>query len=355
MHKNILVIGGTRYFGKLLVQKLLDAGHRVTLATRGISPDGFGSRGHRIRVDRRDHAAMRAAFAGSQGYDIVYDQTCYSPLDAAIAIELFAGKVERYVMASSMEVYRKLLGSQDGAFEELDLDLEAQRIDLAHPWNDPLMAEENYAEGKRQAEALLYRDGKLPVVTVRLAHVLGGDDFTGRLAYYVALAQAGQALLYASAKGATCFISAEEVSDFLLWTGMQDFLGPVNAADNGALSALDLHRRVGKVLGLKVRALPHITQGGLSPFDYPVPYLMDTARANCLGYRFGDTANWLDLAIHQLQPELVCGSPGLTPASALEDHAVLHHKADLLQHTDVLQRVAADGDDVGGVARLHRA
>lgn len=353
MHKNILVIGGTRHVGKLLVQKLLDAGHRVTLATRGRSNDDFGNRVQRIRVDRRDHAAMRTAFAASAGYDIVYDQLCYSPLDAAIAIELFSGKVGRYVMASSMEVYRKLLGRHKAPFQERDLDLQAQRIDLAYPWNDASMADQHAAEGKRQAEAMFYRATRLPVTTVRLAHVLGGDDYSGRLAYYVALAQADQALLYANASAATCFISAEEASDFLLWTGMQDFLGPVNAADNGALSALALHRRVGKVLGLKVRALPHITQGGISPFDYPLPYLLDTAHSRSLGYHFGDTSNWLDLAIHQLQPELVCGSPGAV--SALEDHAVLHHKAHLLQQADVLQRVAADGDDVGGVARFHRA
>eukprot|EP01034_Spumella_vulgaris_P024864 gene24864-31253_t len=54
MHKNILVIGGTRHVGKLLVQKLLDAGHRVTLATRGRTADSFGDRVQRVRVDRRD-------------------------------------------------------------------------------------------------------------------------------------------------------------------------------------------------------------------------------------------------------------------------------------------------------------
>ena len=32
---NILVIGGTRYFGIHMVNKLLEQGHRVTIATRG--------------------------------------------------------------------------------------------------------------------------------------------------------------------------------------------------------------------------------------------------------------------------------------------------------------------------------
>ena len=84
MPKHILVIGGTRFFGKLLVQRLLRAGHRVTIATRGYAPDPFGSRIERVRVDRRNEHAMRNAFRDA-AFDIVYDQMCYSPLDAAIS------------------------------------------------------------------------------------------------------------------------------------------------------------------------------------------------------------------------------------------------------------------------------
>jgi nucleoside-diphosphate-sugar epimerase len=308
MHKNILVMGGTRYIGKLLVEKLLSAGHRVTLATRGRTSDSFGQRVRRIKVDRHDAAAMRDAFAQEPGYDIVYDQLCYNPLDARIALDVFAGKVQRYVLASTIEVYRRLMGRQADPFEELDLELATQPVDMNYSWRDPLLAEESYAMGKRQAEALLYRDGRLPLVTVRLGHVLGGDDFTGRLGYYVALAQNGEALLYTNAHAATSFISVHAASNFLFWSGLQDFLGPVNAANGGALSALELHRRVGVVLGEKVRALPLSTQSGLSPFDYPLPFVMDTRRATGLGYRFGDSSAWLDLAIHQLQPALVCGA-----------------------------------------------
>ena len=129
MHKNILVIGGTRHVGKLLVQRLLGAGHQVTIATRGRTPDPFGARIRRIRVDRRDEAAMRRAFAGIEGYDVVFDQMCYSPLDAAIAVRVFAGRVKRYIMASTVDVYRGLMGSQDEPFAETDLNVLGQLID----------------------------------------------------------------------------------------------------------------------------------------------------------------------------------------------------------------------------------
>ena len=37
----ILVIGGTRYFGIHMVNKLLEQGHEVTIATRGKTPENI--------------------------------------------------------------------------------------------------------------------------------------------------------------------------------------------------------------------------------------------------------------------------------------------------------------------------
>jgi len=38
----ILVLGGTRFFGIHMVNDLIEKGHEVTIATRGITPDYFG-------------------------------------------------------------------------------------------------------------------------------------------------------------------------------------------------------------------------------------------------------------------------------------------------------------------------
>jgi nucleoside-diphosphate-sugar epimerase len=302
MSRNILVIGGTRFIGRLLVQRLLSAGHRVTIATRGYAPDPFGSRIQRIRADRRNELAMRAV-AKAGPFDIVYDQMCYSPLDAAIAVRTFAGQVGRYVMASTIDAYRVLGFDRAGRLAEDDLAIEAQAIDAAYPWHDPRRATECYVAGKVQAEAYLVRDGSLPLVTPRLAHVLGGpEDFTGRLAHYVELARAGATLHYSNADAAVSFMTAHSAADFLFWTGMQDFTGPVNGACDGALSAYGLYQRVGEALETKLatrRAAAAEEPGRLSPFDLPGKMVLDTTRAKALGYRFGHTDEWLDHTIRQ--------------------------------------------------------
>ena len=301
MSKNILVIGGTRFIGRLLVQRLLRAGHRLTIATRGYAPDPFGDRIQRIRTDRRNELAMRG-LAKAGPFDIVYDQMCYSPLDAAIAVRTFAGQVGRYVMTSTIDAYRALGYGRTGALHEDDLAIEAQAIDAAYPWHDPRRATECYVSGKVQAEAYLARDGSLPLVTPRLAHVLGGpEDFTGRLAHYVELARAGAVLEYANEDAAVSFMTGYGAADFLFWAGMQDFTGPVNAACDGALSAAGLYRRVGEALAspVRMRRVAPAQPGQLSPFDMPGTMVLDTSRAKALGYRFGHTDEWLEHTIRQ--------------------------------------------------------
>jgi nucleoside-diphosphate-sugar epimerase len=306
MSKNILVIGGTRYIGKLLVQRLLRAGHRVTIATRGYAPDPFGDRIARVRVDRRNEIAMRNAFARLGPFDIVYDQMCYNPLDAAIAVRTFAGKVGRYVMASTIDAYRTLGYAHAHPLRESDLAVEAQPIDTTYPWHDPCRATECYVAGKVQAEAYLVRDGSLPLVTPRLAHVLGGpEDFTGRLAHYVELARVGGVLEYSNADAVLSFMPLQDAADFLVWVGMQDFTGPINAASDGALSAKGLYERVGAVLDTNVamrQRVPPAEMGRLSPFDVPGAMVLDTSRAQALGYRFGHCEDWIDdtIQLHDL-------------------------------------------------------
>jgi nucleoside-diphosphate-sugar epimerase len=302
MNKKILVLGGTRFFGKLLVQRLVRAGHSVTVATRGYVPDPFGGRIERVRVDRHNDPAMRNAFRAAGAYDLVIDQICYSPLDAAIAVRTFAGKVERYVMTSTIDVYRGVQAT-GAALRETDLNVLAQAIDTQYPWHDPALSAQSYVAGKLQAEAYLYRDGTLPLVTARLGHVLGGpDEFTGRLAHYVDLVRQRVPLRYSNAQAAVSFMHAQAAADFLAWVGMQEFTGPVNAASDGPLSALDLYERVAQVLEepSEAQRVPAGAQRDmLSPFDVPAPIVLDTSRAAGLGYRFDHSDEWLDNVIRQ--------------------------------------------------------
>ena len=56
---NVLVLGGTRYFGIPMVQELLRQGHQVTIGTRQMTQDNFGDTVQRIQVERMDPVQMQ--------------------------------------------------------------------------------------------------------------------------------------------------------------------------------------------------------------------------------------------------------------------------------------------------------
>ena len=51
INMKILVLGGTRFFGKRAVEKLVDNGHEVTIATRGNTPAPFDERVKHVILD----------------------------------------------------------------------------------------------------------------------------------------------------------------------------------------------------------------------------------------------------------------------------------------------------------------
>ncbi|MEV0411513.1 NAD-dependent epimerase/dehydratase family protein [Streptomyces sp. NPDC050448] len=295
--QKILVIGGSRYFGKHLVTLLRDAGDEVTVLNRGSAapPPGVG----RLVADRDDEGQLLAAL-GARTFDTVIDQVCYTPRQAAVARRVFAGRTARYVMTSTMEVY-----------------------DPAPPTPEARA----YAEGKRQAEAVFLgepeggggprggggpgsgpRDGgadPFGFAAVRTAHVLGGgrEEFTGRLAHYVGRISAGTPVDVHAAPYATSFIHHREIARFLQWAAGQSFTGAVDAASHGALDVLGLCERVAERVGRPARYRV-VDQGApASPFSFDRDYALDNSRAAALGFGFGRVADWLPEAIGEAVAE----------------------------------------------------
>jgi len=52
----VLVLGGTQFVGRHIVEALLVAGHLVTTLTRGTSPDELPAQVERLRGDRDEGA-----------------------------------------------------------------------------------------------------------------------------------------------------------------------------------------------------------------------------------------------------------------------------------------------------------
>lgn len=299
--QRICVIGGSRYFGKLLVKRLQAAGHQVTVINRGSTPPPAGV--EHLVVDRNDEAALTAAL-GSRTFDVVVDQVCYTPVQAAVAARAFAGRTRRYVMTSTIEVYdpatAALAAVPPGTpVPEEIVDPATWLVAMDLPWHDEAYLEAHYAEGKRQAEAVFTRAGSFEFASVRSAHVLGGgaQEFTGRLAHYAGRIATGEEITVHAKALPTVFIHYEELADLLLWATTADFTGPVNACSDGPLDVHGLAAIIAAQTGREpvYRIVPAGEEA--SAFSFDRHYAMNNARAKELGYSFSRTTDWLPGAV----------------------------------------------------------
>jgi 2'-hydroxyisoflavone reductase len=166
-----LVIGGTLFIGRALVDQLLERGDDVTIMHRG-SGTPFGDRVGEIRCDRNDVAAVRAAL-GAATFDVVYDNVYDwqrgTTAEQVIAAARAARGVSRYVFMSSIAVY-----PDDGEYDE-DAPLVSSDVPNAYAGQK--------ADSERALFAL-YRTDNVPVTTLRPAFVYGPNNPFDREAFF---------------------------------------------------------------------------------------------------------------------------------------------------------------------------
>ncbi len=107
----LLILGGTVFLGRHIVEAALARGHQVTLFTRGQHhPDLFPT-AEKLRGDRGGHLA---ALAGRR-WDAVIDTSGYVPRVVRASASLLADAVTHYTFISTLSVYAEPI--QPGADE----------------------------------------------------------------------------------------------------------------------------------------------------------------------------------------------------------------------------------------------
>ncbi len=168
----ILVIGGTLFIGKLLVTRLLEAGHEITLLHRK-AKNPFGSSVADAVADRNDAAAIKSALAGRRfdaAYDIAYDWERGTTARQVEATALsIPGELSRYIFMSSVAAYG----------EGLNHDEDDALAPASHP--------NSYVRNKAESERVLFRlhrSSGFPAVTFRPPFVYGPENPFYREAFF---------------------------------------------------------------------------------------------------------------------------------------------------------------------------
>lgn len=292
----VLLLGGTKFFGKKLVHLLLEKGIEVTIATRGQEPDEFGNQVKRLIIDRENKSSMDKAFQ-NQSWDVVYDQSCYSPQEAVDAVNALVGKTKRYIFTSTMAVYDFGLNLIEEDFNPTDFKFD-YKVRSEYP------GYYGYQEAKRAAESVLFAQPELEVVAVRFPIVVSKDDYTERLKYHVNKVLLGEPIGVPNGKERFSFILADEAAAFLLGIGDSTFTGPINPGSTGSISLEEIVVKVESITGKIASIDQHLTQENASPYAMPGTLEINTDKAKKLGYHFSDLNETMDELISHYCKEL---------------------------------------------------
>lgn len=284
---NVLIMGGTTFFGKRLVRQLRAEGDDVTIATRGQTPDDFGDEVTRVRFDRESRDSMAAAFSDSR-FDVVFDQIGYAPDDIKDACAVFADRIGHYVFTSSNTVY-----PHSGVCLSEDV-FDPMSIDPGHG----RMSDMSYTEGKQRAEAYLFQHAAFPVAAARFPVVLGPDDPTDRFQLHVNNVRQGKPFRRDGPSGRMSYIGPDDAGRFLAWVGRTGRTGPYNAACPEAMDLEELLQRIARTLGAALPSAKPGEEAEPSPFQLPDgEWTLDMTRAERDGFRFTPLDEWLDDAV----------------------------------------------------------
>lgn len=172
----LLVLGGTRFLGRHLVDAALARGDRVTVFTRGRQPNPWGDRVTAL-TGERDPAispGLRALEAGA--WDAVIDTSGYVPRVVRTSAQLLAPRVGRYLFVSSISVFA------DASRPGLDEGGAVGTLD------DPATEEigKHYGPLKAACEREVSDTYGERALNVRPGLIVGPHDPTDRFGYWVA-------------------------------------------------------------------------------------------------------------------------------------------------------------------------
>ena len=212
----LLVIGGTRFVGRHLVEAALASGHDVTLLHR--SPTALFPSARHLLADRNGDLSV---LAGGE-WDATLDMCAYLPSQVRSLAAALEGRGGHHVLVSSVSAYDELPGP--------DVDEDGPLLPAAGDDVDQI-TETTYGPLKvacERAAAAAYGDR---LAIVRPTYVVGPSDPSGRYPWWVRrMSRGGEVLAPGPPDAPTQVVDARDLADFQLGLAAGQVAGVFNAA-----------------------------------------------------------------------------------------------------------------------------
>lgn len=261
----VLVIGGTRFIGLSTVNRLLAAGHDVTVFNRGETEAVLAPEVQRIYGDLWN-LEERAAELQAVEPDAVVHMMLLTGEQARDTAELLAGFTSRLVVVSSGDVYRmfaRINGTEPGPPDDVPVDEDGPLRDRRHPY--AAMADGpgdwRLTYDKIEVEEAARAQAGVVSTVVRLPMVYGPRDYQRRLwSYHKRMADHRPAILLDERltdwRASRCFVDDAGLAIATAATDPRAANGTFNVAEFPASTELELIRMIADVVGWKGQVVP---------------------------------------------------------------------------------------------------
>ena len=215
----VLVLGGTLFVGRHLVEAALARGHEVTLFNRGrTNPDLFPE----VETLHGDREAGDLSALRGRNWEAVVDTSARVPRWVHDAAGLLADRVEHYTFVSSCSVYADT--SSPGTDEAAPVHT------LADATVEEITSAEVYGALKVLCERAAEQAMPGRVLSVRAGLVVGPYDPTGRFTYWVhRIAGGGDVLAPEPRDQPVQFVHGRDLADWMLAMAERRRAGVFNA------------------------------------------------------------------------------------------------------------------------------
>lgn len=224
----ILIVGGTRFLGRHIVNSARVRGHDLTLFNRGQTNPNLFRKIKRYQGDReRDLDQLPGQ------WDAVIDTCGYVPRIVKISAEALKDKVEKYVFISSTSVYAD--------FSKIGIK-ESDPVGKLEDESVEEITGETYGPLKALCEKTVQDMYGVNSLIIRPGLIVGPHDPTDRFTYWVMrTARGGEVLAPDKPEALTQIIDVRDLADFIIsliandMSGVFNVTGPETPLSFGAL------------------------------------------------------------------------------------------------------------------------
>jgi 2'-hydroxyisoflavone reductase len=267
---NILIIGGTRFLGRHLVDAARARGHNVTLFNRGKSNPGLFPELETIPGDREQDIEKLSG----RGWDAVIDTCGYVPRIVRLSAAGLREAVGRYIFISSISVHSDL--------RKIGID-ESDPVGMLEDESVEEITGETYGPLKALCEKTVQEFYGERALVVRPGLIVGPNDPTDRFTYWpVRIAQGAEVLAPEKPEVPTQIVDVRDLSEFIIHlieenaSGVYNATGPDYALTFGRM--LETCKQVSSSdADIRWAGVEFLNQNNVAPWsDMPV-WIPDTA------------------------------------------------------------------------------